>query len=79
MHYNAYAFTSNNQPTIVPVDPGVPLQILGQRTGLSEEDLQHIQALYCADGENSSISFSFIYNLLIEFSSSFSSKQCAKW
>ena len=56
MHYSAYAFTSNNEPTILPVDPGVPLQILGQRTRLSEEDIQHIEALYCADGKDSSIS-----------------------
>lgn len=32
MHYPAYAFSSNGQPTIVTIPPGIPI---GQRSGLS--------------------------------------------
>ena len=47
MHYGARAFSSNRQFTIVPVDPNVSPNDLGQRRELSDRDLQHIQALYC--------------------------------
>ena len=42
MHYDAYAFSRNNRPTIEPLDDSVPLDRLGQRTHLSQLDLdQH--------------------------------------
>lgn len=47
MHYSARAFSSNGQPTIVPVDSRVRLSDLGQRQGFTNLDLQHIQTLYC--------------------------------
>lgn len=47
MHYSARAFSSNGNPTIVPVDPNVPLSDLGQRQRLSALDLQHVTTLYC--------------------------------
>ena len=47
MHYGARAFSRNRQPTIVPVDPSVSLNSLGQRNGLSDSDVQHVNSLYC--------------------------------
>ena len=47
MHYDAYAFSSNDQPTIQPVDETIPLTRIGQRNALSERDKRHIQQLYC--------------------------------
>ena len=47
MHYDAYAFSSNSQPTIQPVDESVSLDRIGQRNALSELDIRHIQQLYC--------------------------------
>ena len=47
MHYDAYAFSRNNRPTIEPLDDSVPLDRLGQRTHLSQLDLDHIKELYC--------------------------------
>ncbi|MBU4213797.1 MAG: M12 family metallopeptidase [Actinobacteria bacterium] len=43
MHYPATAFSTNGQPTIVPVQPGVAI---GQRTGLSPGDLAAVDVLY---------------------------------
>lgn len=51
MHYSAYAFSSNREPTIVPRDSRVGLSTLGQRRGLSSRDYQHITNLYCNQGE----------------------------
>ena len=53
MHYDAFAFSANDQPTITPVDHTVPLTRLGQRTVLSATDVRHIKALYCPEGEGS--------------------------
>ena len=47
MHYDAYAFSSNNEPTIEPLDDSVSLDRLGQRDRLSQYDLDHIRELYC--------------------------------
>lgn len=47
MHYGARAFSNNGQFTIVPVDPNVSPNELGQRTMLTNRDIQHIEALYC--------------------------------
>lgn len=51
MHYSAHAFTRNGRPTIEPKDPGVSLDALGQRTGFSTNDLEHVNALYCDESE----------------------------
>ena len=49
MHYGAYAFTSNSEPTIEPVDGSISLSALGQRDVLTNLDIQHVNRLYCAD------------------------------
>ena len=46
MHYSATAFSSNNQPTIVPKVPLPPGVVMGQRNGLSFGDRAAIHALY---------------------------------
>lgn len=51
MHYGAYAFTQNGQPTIVPLESGVSLNSLGQRNGLSTDDLEHVNVLYCGESK----------------------------
>ncbi len=51
MHYGAYAFSRNGQPTIKPRNPSIPLSTLGQRGGLSRKDFMHINALYCEDSK----------------------------
>ena len=51
MHYGAYAFSRNGYPTIQPTDPGISLDTLGQRTGLSTFDLEHVNVLYCEESE----------------------------
>ena len=43
MHYPAYAFSKNGQPTIVSVPAGIAI---GQRDGLSAKDIASIQNLY---------------------------------
>ncbi len=43
MHYGRFAFTKNNQPTIVPIQAGVTI---GQRNGLSTGDIAAIHAMY---------------------------------
>jgi hypothetical protein len=47
MHYDAFAFSSNRQPTISPLDASVNLERLGQRRRLSGTDKEHIKKLYC--------------------------------
>ena len=50
MHYDAYAFSHNDRPTIELVDPDdVSLDDMGQREGFSTGDLQHVRTLYCGD------------------------------
>ena len=46
MHYSATAFSSNDQPTIVPKVPLPPGVVMGQRNGLSFGDRAAIHALY---------------------------------
>lgn len=60
MHYDAYAFSRNDQPTIRPLDNTVILERLGQRTRLSEKDLNHIRELYC---QGIVVSVSFPYHV----------------
>ena len=47
MHYDAYAFSRNNEPTIEPLSDTVSLGRLGQRSQLSQYDLDHVRELYC--------------------------------
>lgn len=51
MHYDAFAFSINAQPTISPVDDFVELNRLGQRVRLSATDVVHIKDLYCSEGK----------------------------
>lgn len=44
MHYSAYAFSKNGQPTLVPKK--ADLSAIGQRDGLSPRDVEAIQRLY---------------------------------
>ena len=50
MHYGAYDFSRNGQPTIEPVDSAIPLNALGQRQTLTNLDIQHVNTLYCGGG-----------------------------
>lgn len=43
MHYSSKAFSINNQPTIVPLQPGA---VIGQRNGLSKGDVESVKKLY---------------------------------
>ncbi|MBD5001990.1 hypothetical protein GUF49_10645, partial [Xanthomonas citri pv. citri] len=43
MHYDAYAFSSNGQPTIVPTDPNAQI---GQRLALSAIDIAKLKTMY---------------------------------
>jgi hypothetical protein len=43
MHYPTYAFSTNGQPTIVPLKSGVPI---GQRNSLSSEDIEAVNLMY---------------------------------
>ena len=49
MHYNAYAFSRNGQPTITPIDKNINVNELGQRRTLTENDLKHIERVYCTE------------------------------
>lgn len=51
MHYDAYAFTRNGQPTIEPRNSSIPLDSLGQRREFSSGDLKHVNTLYCGESE----------------------------
>ena len=50
MHYGAYDFSRNGQPTIEPVDSAIPLNALGQRQTLTNLDIKHVNTLYCGGG-----------------------------
>ena len=43
MHYTAYAFSKNGQPTIIPLEEGV---VIGQRKQLSAKDIAAVNAMY---------------------------------
>ena len=47
MHYGAFDFSRNGQPTILPLDGNVALSDLGQRQGFSPSDVTHVNVLYC--------------------------------
>ncbi|XP_031557254.1 meprin A subunit beta-like [Actinia tenebrosa] len=49
MHYSKTAFSSNGQPTIIPLDPNA-IQ-LGQRVGLSPLDVKQADLLYKCNGQ----------------------------
>jgi len=44
MHYSKSAFTKNGRDTIEPIDNSVTT--LGQRNGLSDIDIQELNAVY---------------------------------
>uniref|UniRef100_UPI0010F9ED78 M12 family metallopeptidase n=1 Tax=Chitinivorax sp. B TaxID=2502235 RepID=UPI0010F9ED78 len=46
MHYGAYSFSNNGQPTITPKDNGIPLSNLGQRRELSVGDAASVNKYY---------------------------------
>ena len=71
MHYGATAFTRNGQPTIRPKQSGVSDNSLGQRQGFSANDLEHVRALYCSNGENFSL-FSSSLSVCLSVCPSFS-------
>ena len=52
MHYGSHAFSSNGNPTIRPLLSQVSLSELGQRSGFSDSDLEHVNILYCGEGTN---------------------------
>ena len=54
MHYNAYAFSRNGKPTIVP-QRGVSTNQMGQRLRFTSQDVQHINALYCDQSEHETV------------------------
>ena len=43
MHYGTTAFSQNGQPTITTIPPGIPI---GQRSGLSQNDINTIHTIY---------------------------------
>ena len=47
MHYGAFAFSRNREPTIEPVNTRISLNELGQRDGFTNSDIQHVNTLYC--------------------------------
>ena len=46
MHYASGAFSKNGAPTIVPLQRGIKI---GQRKGLSDQDVKEIRKLYSCD------------------------------
>ena len=45
MHYSAFAFSANGDPTIEPLDSS-KLKTIGQREKLSEKDIHKLNAMY---------------------------------
>ncbi|MBB3192494.1 Dot/Icm T4SS effector Zinc-dependent metalloprotease LegP [Halomonas cerina] len=52
MHYPGTAFSSNGQPTITTIPPGMAI---GQRNGLSDQDIATIHAMYTTWHNNKSV------------------------
>lgn len=50
MHYPPTAFSINGQPTIIPLQPLGPGVVMGQRTGLSANDIAAIKQIYPTAG-----------------------------
>ena len=48
MHYPTFAFSKNDQPTIIPLRTVPPGVVIGQRTGLSPNDINAINTIYPA-------------------------------
>lgn len=46
MHYSAYAFSMNGEPTIEPLNPMEEGVTMGQRVRLSDKDIQRINKMY---------------------------------
>lgn len=53
MHYGSKAFSKNNQPTITTIPPGKPI---GQRNGLSQNDINTIHSIYTTWNYNVTVS-----------------------
>ena len=53
MHYRSNAFSVNGSFTILPLDPTVDVNLMGQRKNLSESDIKMIKLFYkcCSDGK----------------------------
>ncbi|XP_014662085.1 PREDICTED: zinc metalloproteinase nas-13-like [Priapulus caudatus] len=45
MHYSSYGFSTNGEPTIMPLY--VYLDDIGQRDGFSATDVDKLDAMYC--------------------------------
>lgn len=58
MHYDAYAFSSNRQPTMVPISSSVALNSFGRATNLSTGDIAAINHYYPGSSSSSSSSAS---------------------
>lgn len=54
MHYDAYAFSSNGKPTMVPVSSSVGLNSFGQSTTLSSGDVASLNHFYPSSSSSSS-------------------------
>jgi len=46
MHYSAYAFTKNGEMTIIPKNPNISSDIMGQRRSMSKSDINKINSMY---------------------------------
>ncbi|GJQ74580.1 hypothetical protein Trydic_g21441 [Trypoxylus dichotomus] len=46
MHYDAYAFTANGEPTVIPLDETY-FSIIGRVTEMSEIDIRKLNLMYC--------------------------------
>ncbi len=56
MHYGAFAFSKNNQPTITTIPPGTAI---GQRNSLSQNDINTIHTIYTTWHYNVTVSRTF--------------------
>jgi hypothetical protein len=59
MHYGAYSFSINGQPTIVTIPPGIPI---GQRNALSSGDINGVLAMYPAVTPPATVSITIASN-----------------
>ena len=47
MHYQAYAGSTNDKPTIEPLDDRIPLEDLGSAKDIGEYEILHLKKWYC--------------------------------